>query len=88
MQTSTFGVRQHLVHKYALPRGWVEVELEGVPVSVKVAHRDGKIIQVTPEFESVAAAAVRLGRTQAAVLARGGARLRPTPVWSHGEPLP
>lgn len=68
-ETSTFGVRQHSVGKYALPRSWVVVDLEGVPVSVKVAHRDGKIIQATPEFESVAAAAVRLGRTQAAVLA-------------------
>ena len=87
MQTSTFGVRQHLVHKYALPRSWVEVDLEGVPVSVKVAHRGGKIIQVTPEFESVAAAALRLGRTQAAVLA-AAARAAADTGLLHGEPLP
>ena len=86
-ETSTFGVRQRTVDKYALPRGWVEVEVDGVPVSVKVAHRDGRIIQVTPEFESVAAAALRLARTQGAVMtaaARAATDARSGP----GRPIP
>ena len=54
--TSTFGVRQTDTSKYALPRSWFEVEVGGGQVAVKVAHRDGMIVQVNPEFDSVAAA--------------------------------
>ena len=47
-----------------------------VTVAVKVAHRDGVIRRVTPEFESVAAAAATLGHPQHDVLtaATGAAR--------------
>jgi pyridinium-3,5-bisthiocarboxylic acid mononucleotide nickel chelatase len=68
-ETSTIGVRQHAVDKYALPRGWVDVVVDGVPVWIKVAHRHGTIRQATPEFDSVTAAAGRIGRTPTAVLA-------------------
>ena len=37
-------------------------------MAVKVAHRDGVISQVSPEFDSVAARAAALGRTQHDVL--------------------
>jgi pyridinium-3,5-bisthiocarboxylic acid mononucleotide nickel chelatase len=67
--TSTFGVRQTETSKYALPRAWFDVEVAGGPVVVKVAHRDGVIVQVTPEFDSVAARAAALNRTQHEVLA-------------------
>jgi uncharacterized protein (TIGR00299 family) protein len=67
--TSTFGVRQTETSKYALPRSWFDVEVAGGPVVVKVAHRDGVIVQVTPEFDSVAARAAALNRTQHEVLA-------------------
>ncbi len=70
--TPTFGVRQHPVSKYALPRGWADVQVDGVPVAVKVAHRDGTVLQATPELEEVLAAAERLGRAPAAVLAAAG----------------
>ena len=66
--TSTFGVRQTETSKYALPRSWFDVEVEGGPVAVKVAHRDQVIIQVTPEFDSVAARAAALDRSQHEVL--------------------
>ncbi|HZA04078.1 MAG TPA: nickel pincer cofactor biosynthesis protein LarC [Propionibacteriaceae bacterium] len=62
--TSTFGVRQTAYRKYALPRAWFDVAVGNVAVAVKVAHRDGVIFQVSPEFDSVAAAAVALGITQ------------------------
>lgn len=68
-QTSSLGVRQHPVAKYALPRAWVDVDVEDTRVAIKVAHRDGKIIQATPEFTSVADAAAALGWTQTATLA-------------------
>ena len=68
-QTSTLGIRQHPVQKYALPRGWVDVEVEGVGVAVKLAHRDGRILQATPEFGAVAEAAAIIGWSEAATLA-------------------
>jgi pyridinium-3,5-bisthiocarboxylic acid mononucleotide nickel chelatase len=67
-QTSTFGVRQTKTSKYALPRTWFQVDVDGDPVAIKVAHRDGVITQVSPEFDSVAARAAALGRTQHDVL--------------------
>jgi pyridinium-3,5-bisthiocarboxylic acid mononucleotide nickel chelatase len=68
-ETSTLGVRQHPVGRFMLPREWREVSVDGVPVAVKVAHQEGVLVQVTPEFESVAAAASLLKRNQAGVLA-------------------
>jgi len=85
--TSTIGVRETAYRKYALPRAWFDVTLGGVVVAVKVAHRDGAICQVSPEFDSVAAAAETLGLSQhdaltAAVAAAAAAGL------VAGEALP
>ena len=66
--TSTFGVRETAYRKYALPRAWFDVVVGDVVVAVKVAHREGVISQVSPEFDSVAAAAGSLGITQHAAL--------------------
>lgn len=66
--TTTLGVREGPVRKYALPRAFFDVPLAGGTVAVKVAHRDGVIVQVMPEFEDVAALARRLGRPQRLVL--------------------
>jgi uncharacterized protein (TIGR00299 family) protein len=71
--TSTIGVRQTDAAKYALPRTWVEVDVDGAPVAIKVAHRDGVISQVMPEFDAVAARAAALGRPQHDVLAAAAA---------------
>ena len=67
--TSTIGVRQTTVDRWALERGWVDVDVEGHAVPVKVAHRDGAIIHATPEFEDVAALAAELEQPVRAVLA-------------------
>ncbi len=61
-------MRQTEASKYALPRSWFEVEVAGGPVAVKVAHHDGVIVQVSPEFDSVAARAAALHGTQHEVL--------------------
>ena len=71
--TSTFGVRETAYRKYALPRSWFDVALGDLVVAVKVASRDGVIAQVSPEFDSVAAAAATLGRTQHDVLTAAAA---------------
>jgi len=49
--TSTIGVRETPVSRTALGRGWVDVAVSGAVVPVKIAHRDGRIWQVTPEFD-------------------------------------
>ncbi|WP_406385639.1 nickel pincer cofactor biosynthesis protein LarC [Streptomyces sp. NBC_01618] len=56
-ETSTIGVRETAVRKTALERTWVEVPLLGATVPVKVAHRCGRVVQATPEFDDVAALA-------------------------------
>ena len=85
--TSTLGVRAHAVEKHALPRLWVEVDVAGGLVEVKVGHADGRVVQVSAEFESVARRAQALGLSQQDVLARtlaaaAGEGLTP------GAPLP
>lgn len=88
VETTTLGVRQHPVSRYALPRIWEPVVLDGTTVRIKISHRDGVIIQATPEFEDVAAfAAARalpeqqaLQQAQVAAAQRGLATGRRLPV--------
>jgi len=85
--TSTIGVRELPVRRWALGRGWVDVLVDGMPVGVKVAHRGGVIAHATPEFADVALAAQRLGRPVRDVLeAAVGAGVRDGLV--QGAPLP
>ncbi|TQM62792.1 LarC family nickel insertion protein [Humibacillus xanthopallidus] len=59
--TSTIGVRVHDVIRWALDRGWSDVEVSGQRVGIKVAHQQGRIVNVAAEFRDVEAAAVALG---------------------------
>ena len=85
--TSTIGVRQHGVGKVALQRFWVDVDVEGSTVAVKIAHRDGIISQVTAEFDAVADAATALRRSQQSVLAAAQAAAA-AGGWAVGRSLP
>jgi uncharacterized protein (TIGR00299 family) protein len=90
-QTSTIGVRQAPTTKFMLPRTWVDVQVDGHPVPVKVSHDGGVIVQVTPEFDAVARLAVESGTPQvglmaAVVAAAAAAGLVPgSPVPGTGE---
>ena len=66
--TSTIGVRQTAVERWALDRGWTDVSVHGHAVPVKVAHRDGKVVHAMPEFEDVAALADELAQPVRVVL--------------------
>ena len=55
--TSSIGVRRIDVDKWALPRGWIDVSVGGQALAVKISHRDGVILQVTPEFDELDQAA-------------------------------
>jgi hypothetical protein len=71
--TSTLGVRECAMSKYALARAFVDVGLAGGTVAIKIGHAGGVILQVMPEFDDVAALARRLGRPQRQVLAESAA---------------
>ena len=66
--TSTIGVRQTTVERWALDRGWTDVSVDGHAVPVKVAHRDGRVVHATPEFHDLAALADQLDRPVRVVL--------------------
>ena len=52
--TSTIGVRDVAVTRTALDRFWVPMTVQGGQVRLKVAHRGGKVIHATPEFDDAA----------------------------------
>ncbi|MDO8120325.1 nickel pincer cofactor biosynthesis protein LarC [Isoptericola sp. b490] len=66
----TLGVRRSTLDRAALERTWRTVEVDGVPVRVKIGTRAGAIASVTPEFDDVARAARDLGEPERSVLAR------------------
>jgi hypothetical protein len=86
-RTSTIGVRQHQLGKFALPRGWVDVALEHGEVAVKVAHRDGVVLQVSPEFDDVADYATAHDRPARLVLSEALQRAAAAGV-APGGPVP
>ena len=72
-ESSSIGVREHAVGKHALDREVRTVAVDGVEVRVKVALLDGQVVNASPEYDDVAAAAARLGRPEKAVLAAASA---------------
>ena len=69
-ETSTLGVRHHGVSRLALPRAWIDVEIGSGTVPVKIGYRDGVIVQVTPEFDAVAAYAAEHGEPEHSIMQR------------------
>jgi pyridinium-3,5-bisthiocarboxylic acid mononucleotide nickel chelatase len=67
--TSTIGVRQSMVDRWALERSWTDVTIAGGTVALKVAHRDGVVVHTTPEFDDVSALAAQLDQPVHRVLA-------------------
>jgi uncharacterized protein (TIGR00299 family) protein len=50
-QTTTIGLRIHEARRKVLEREWVSVETRFGSVRVKVAKREGKVLNVAPEYE-------------------------------------
>lgn len=66
--TTTLGVREGPLRRYALARAFVDVDVAGGTVAVKVGHAGGAVVRVMPEFDDVAELARRLDRPEAQVL--------------------
>jgi len=58
-ETTTLGVRSYEVERRALRRSIVQVETQYGPISVKVAHLNGRVVNEMPEFEQCRQAAIR-----------------------------
>jgi hypothetical protein len=61
-ETTTLGVRTSPVRRWELAREWVEVDVDGEPVRVKLGRLDGRIVNVAPEHDDCLAAARSSGR--------------------------
>lgn len=59
VETTTLGVRSYEVERRALRRSVVNVETQYGPISVKVAHLNGHVVNEMPEFEQCRQAAIR-----------------------------
>ena len=55
--TTTFGVRRHVCGRTKLSRESVAVETEFGTVRVKIGHRAGRVVRISPEFDDCLAAA-------------------------------
>jgi uncharacterized protein (TIGR00299 family) protein len=66
--TSTLGIRHSSRRRVALERGFVRIPVGDGHVAVKVGYRDGRLLQVMPEFEDVAALARHQRRPERLVL--------------------
>lgn len=72
-EAGTLGVRWHRVAKHPLPRRWIEVDVGGQAVRVKVGELAGEAVVVSPEHDDVAAAAAASARPVREVAAEAAA---------------
>jgi pyridinium-3,5-bisthiocarboxylic acid mononucleotide nickel chelatase len=75
-ETTTIGVRETTVHKYALDRAERNIEVHGHRVRIKTATLDGVLVNAQPEYDDVVAAASAAGRSVKAMLADATAAAR------------
>jgi len=59
-RTSTIGLRRITVGKYALDREQASVRVQGEQIGVKLARNDGRVVNVSVEFDDVTRAAATL----------------------------
>jgi hypothetical protein len=72
-ETTTLGVRGYLVDKWRLQREWVNVEVAGCQIRLKIGRLGGEVVNVAPEYEDCAAAAAATGLALKEVFARARA---------------
>ena len=62
-ESTTIGVRRHLVHRAALPRAHRDVEVFGQPIGLKVVTLPDGSTRSKPEFDDVRRAAASTGKS-------------------------
>ena len=72
-ETTTLGVRGHLVDKWRLQREWVTVSVAGCPVRLKIGRLGDDVVNVAPEYDDCAAASAATGVPLKEVFARASA---------------
>lgn len=75
-ESGTLGVRRRWVERRRVDRSWVEVDVEGMAVRVKVGWWHGEPVTVAAEYEDAAAAARRLGCSLESVMSAAAAGAR------------
>ena len=80
-ETTTFGVRMHEVERDVLERSWVEVEVEGHALRIKVGSRGTTVTTAAPEYEDARRVAAATGMPLKQVYERAlqSARQPPSP---------
>jgi uncharacterized protein (DUF111 family) len=68
-ETTTIGVRSHVVERETLDRRWQDVAVTGGVVRIKVAERDGRILNAAPEFDDCVRVSAVTGQPVKAVQA-------------------
>jgi uncharacterized protein (TIGR00299 family) protein len=68
-ESTTFGVRRAVLQRHVLDRTWLQVDVGGESVRVKVGSLGDRTVTVAPEFEDAARAAERIGRPLQQVMA-------------------
>jgi uncharacterized protein (TIGR00299 family) protein len=68
-ETTTIGVRIETVERETLTREWVDVQIAGGTVRIKVASRRGEVLNVSPEFDDCVRVAAETGQPLKAVQA-------------------
>lgn len=60
-ETTTLGVRFSRVDRAVLERTWIEVDVEGQPVRVKLGIKSGDVVTTSPEYEDARRVAEKTG---------------------------
>ncbi|MFP5415399.1 MAG: LarC family nickel insertion protein [Actinomycetes bacterium] len=85
--TTTLGVREVGLTRTVAQRSWVDVDLDGHPLTVKIGARDGTILHAAAEFDALAALAASLGRPQAELAQRAASAIVVAGL-TPGSPVP
>ena len=75
-ETSAFGLRVERTERLKLTRSFETVRTEVGDVTVKLGMKDGKVVQVAPEFESCRAASEQSGQPLRAIYEAASAAYR------------
>lgn len=77
-ETTTLGMRRRALEKWIVPREFVEVEIDGHPIRVKIARDAVGVLGLAPEYADCVAVARTTGRALKDIYAAAQAAARST----------